>query len=107
MIKRISINIKINILGFDSGSGLPKTNKKEDLPFFWKQGDYTNQNIKDLYKEFNLDIPEIESSTIAGHVMDLAKKIPMYGETVKDNKFNYKITSHSRKQILRLEINKI
>ena len=44
------INIKINILGFDSGSGLPKTDKKEDLPFFWKQGDYTNQNIKDLEK---------------------------------------------------------
>ena len=66
-----------------------------------------NQNIKDLYKEFDLDVPEIESSTIAGHVMDLAKKIPMYGETVKDNKFKYKITSHSRKQILRLEITKI
>ena len=66
-----------------------------------------NQNIKDLYKEFDLDIPEIESSTIAGHVMDLAKKIPMYGEIVKDNKLNYKITSHSRKQILRLEITKI
>ncbi len=66
-----------------------------------------NQNIKDLYKKFDLDIPEIESSTIAGHVMDLAKKIPMYGEIVKDNKFNYKITSHSRKQILRLEITKI
>ena len=66
-----------------------------------------NQNIKDLYKKFDLDVPEIESSTIAGHVMDLAKKIPMYGETVKDNKFNYKITSHSRKQILRLEITKI
>jgi len=66
-----------------------------------------NQNIKDLYKEFDLDVPEIESSTIAGHVMDLAKKIPLYGETVKDNKFKYKITSHSRKQILRLEITKI
>ena len=66
-----------------------------------------NQNIKDLYKKFDLDLPEIESSTIAGHVMDLAKKIPMYGETIKDNKFNYKITSHSRKQILRLEITKI
>ena len=66
-----------------------------------------NQNIKDLYKKFDLDVPEIESSTIAGHVMDLAKKIPMYGEIVKDKKFNYKITSHSRKQILRLEITKI
>ena len=66
-----------------------------------------NQNIKDLYKKFDLDVPQIESSTIAGHVMDIAKKIPMYGETIKDNKFNYKITSHSRKQILRLEITKI
>ena len=66
-----------------------------------------NQNIKDLYKKFDLDVPEIESSTIAGHVMDLAKKIPMYGEIVKDSKFNYKIISHSRKQILRLEITKI
>ena len=44
------LNIKINIFGFDSGSGLPKINKKEDLPFFWKQGDYTNQRIKDLEK---------------------------------------------------------
>mgnify|MGYP003322198186 CR=1 FL=1 len=40
-------------------------------------------------------------------IMDIAKKIPMYGETIKDNKFNYKIISHSRKQILRLEITKI
>jgi Mg2+/Co2+ transporter CorB len=66
-----------------------------------------NQNIKDLYKEFNLILTESESSTIAGHVMDLAKKIPMFGEVVKDKYFSYKITSHSRKQILRLEISQI
>jgi len=66
-----------------------------------------NQNIKDLYKEFNLDLPETESSTIAGYVMDLAKKIPLYGELTKDDHFIYKTTSHSRKQILRLEISKI
>ncbi len=66
-----------------------------------------NQNIKDLYREFDLDLPESESSTIAGYIMDIAKKIPMYGEIIKDNNFSYKITSHSRKQILRLEISRI
>ena len=65
-----------------------------------------NQNIKDLYKKFNLDLPDSESSTIAGYVMDIAKKIPLYGEEIQDKNFVYKITSHSRKQILRLEISK-
>ena len=63
-----------------------------------------NQMIKDLFKEFNLEIPFSESSTIAGYVMDKAKKIPLYGETTSDDFFSYKVTSHSRKQILRLEI---
>ena len=66
-----------------------------------------NQNIKDLYRKFNLTLPESESSTIGGYIMDLAKKIPLYGEIIKDKYFAYKITSHSRKQILRLEISKI
>ena len=66
-----------------------------------------NQIIKDLYKEFNFEMPESESSTIAGYVMDLAKRIPLYGETIVDNYFSYKVTSHSRKQILRLEIKKL
>lgn len=66
-----------------------------------------NQNIKDLYREFNFNSPETESSTIGGYIMDLAKKIPLYGEIISDSKFHYKITSHSRKQILRLEISKI
>ena len=33
-------NIEINIYGFDSGGGLPETNNKYDLPFFWKTGDF-------------------------------------------------------------------
>jgi len=65
------------------------------------------QNIKDLYKEFGLDLPDTDSSTIAGYVMDIAKKIPLYGEIINDQYFAYRITSHSRKQILRLEISKI
>ena len=66
-----------------------------------------NQIIKDLYKEFNLEMPESESSTIAGYIMDIAKKIPLYGEVIDDEFFSYKVTSHSRKQILRLEISRI
>jgi len=66
-----------------------------------------NQNVKDLYKEFNLELPEIESSTIGGYIMDLAKKIPLYGETINDKYFIYKVISHSRKQILRVEISQI
>ena len=49
-IKNI-IDIKINIVGFDSGSGLPFIDNKKDLPFFWKQGDYTNKSLDKLEKE--------------------------------------------------------
>jgi Mg2+/Co2+ transporter CorB len=66
-----------------------------------------NQNVKDLYKKFNLELPDIESSTIGGYIMDLAKKIPLYGEIINDKYFNYKVISHSRKQILRVEISQI
>ena len=65
------------------------------------------QNLKDLYKKFDLDSPESDAATIGGYVMDLAKKIPLYGEIINDEYFSYKVLSHSRKQILRLEIKKI
>ena len=65
-----------------------------------------SKNIKDLFKEFSIDIPNTDAVTIGGHVMNLAKKIPLYGETIKDDFFTYKVLSHSRKQILRLEISK-
>ena len=65
------------------------------------------KNIRDLYKSFDLDPPEIESSTIAGYILDMSKKIPSYGETFKDNFFNYKVLSHSKKQISKVEISKI
>ena len=65
------------------------------------------KNLRDLYKHFDLDLPSSEASTISGHILELAKRIPLFGETVKDDYFSYKILSHSRKQILRLEITKI
>ena len=65
------------------------------------------KNIRDLYKSFDLVMPESESSTIAGYILELSKKIPLYNEVVSDQYFNYKILSHSRKQISRIEISKI
>jgi len=64
-------------------------------------------NLKELYKHFDLDPPESESSTIAGYIMEITKKIPLYGEITKDNSFSYKILSHSRKQISTIEISRI
>ena len=64
-------------------------------------------NLRDLYKNFDLEAPDSESSTIAGYILEISKKIPLYGEVVRDNVFNYKILSHSRKQISRIEIYKI
>ena len=47
------LDIKIKISGFDTGTGLPNITEKEDLPFFWKGGDYTNNKIMDLEKEYD------------------------------------------------------
>ena len=60
-----------------------------------------------MYKEFDLGPPKTDASTLGGYIMELAKKIPMYGEIITDNYFSYKVLSHSRKQILRIEITKI
>ena len=46
-------------------------------------------------------------SLAANKASAVSKKIPLYGEIVKDEFFTYKVLSHSRKQILRLEISKI
>ncbi len=65
------------------------------------------KNIRDLFKNFDLEPPECKSSTIAGYLLEISKKIPLYGENVNDKSFNYKVLSHSRKQISRIEISKI
>ena len=65
------------------------------------------QNLRDLYKHFNLDAPTSEASTISGHILEIAKRIPLFGESVKDEHFIYKVLSHSRKQISKIEITQI
>ena len=61
-------------------------------------------NLKDLYKHFDLIAPSSEASTISGQILDIAKRIPLFGEEVKDDYFNYKVLSHSRKQISKIEV---
>ena len=103
----IASNCTINKIENNHGSAFLEIKEKKFL--INSQGKIIaegDQNIKDLYREFNYELLESESSTIAGHVMDMAKKIPLYGEVVSDKFFTYKITSHSRKQILLLEISK-
>ena len=65
------------------------------------------KSLKDLYKHFDLDSPTSEASTISGHILDISKRIPLFGETVKDEYFIYKVLSHSRKQISKIEIKSI
>jgi len=65
------------------------------------------ENLKDLFKHFDLEPPKSASSTIAGYIMEKTKKIPIYGEIIKDEFFSYKILSHSRKQISTVEISRI
>ena len=71
------LDIKINIVGFDTGTGLPNSDLKEDLPYFWKQGDYTNINLKDLEKEdSSIKIYEGNiSSTIDKYILENKIKI--------------------------------
>ena len=64
-------------------------------------------NLRDLFKSFDIDPPESEASTIAGYILEISKKIPLYGEVVEDKNFSYKVLSHSRKQISRVEISRI
>ena len=66
-----------------------------------------DKNLRDLYKYFDHDLPSSDASTISGHILSLAKRIPLYGEVVKDEYFIYKILSHSRKQISKIEITPI
>ena len=66
-----------------------------------------DKNVRDLFKSFDLEPPDSEASTIAGYLLELSKKIPSYGEVFSDKSFVYKILSHSRKQISKVEITKI
>ena len=51
------------------------------------------------------NFPDNSMDTVG--VLEIAKKIPLYGEIIKDKHFSYKILSHSRRQIFTVEISKI
>ena len=64
-------------------------------------------NIRDLNKSYSWNIPDSEASTIGGFIINLTKRIPLYGEIIKYQDYRFKILSHSRKKIIKLNISKI
>lgn len=55
--KRIQkiLDMSIDIYGFDYGTGLPKTEMYEDLPFVWREGQYAS-NKEELEKKISSKI---------------------------------------------------
>tara|TARA_B100000686_G_C16709055_1_gene928034 strand:+ start:778 stop:1566 length:789 start_codon:yes stop_codon:yes gene_type:complete len=128
------IDIKINIYGFDTGEGIPKSNLKEDLPFIWKAGQYKINkeklekrvdskiyygDIKNTVEEFckinpkNISVIffdlDLYSSTAS-----FLKKINYWGKFISprvycyfDDLFNYNYVSHFNGELLAIkEFNK-
>lgn len=58
--------VKIRIVGFDTGKGLPKIDNKFDLPFYWKEGQFKH-NKEELESQTN-------SKIIYGDVKDAIGK---------------------------------
>ena len=63
-IKKL-LNIKIDIYGFDLGTGLPKPKDYRDLPYHWREGFFSmdEQNLRSILKYANLIIGNIESTS--------------------------------------------
>ena len=59
--------------------------------------------IKDLNKLYEWNLPDEDASTIGGFIINLSKRIPLYGEIIKYKNISFKILSHSRKKIIRVE----
>ena len=89
--KRIQkvLDIKIDIYGFDMGTGMPKTTIPEDLPFYWKEGQYKvdkellkkNSDSRIFYgnvKETVDDFVKIKPNTICCIFFDL----DLYSSTI-------------------------
>ena len=64
-------------------------------------------SIRDLNKNYNWDLPEEKASTIGGFIINISKRIPLYGEIIKYKNIEFKILSHSRKKVIRLKARKV
>ena len=62
--------------------------------------------IRDLNKLYGWDLPENDASTIGGLILNFVQRIPLYGEEIDYSNFKFKILSHSRKRIAKLQIKK-
>ena len=62
--------------------------------------------IVDMLLQADKDVTYVKVKPVIER-LDISKKIPSYGESFKDNFFSYKLLSHSKKQISKVEISKI
>ena len=60
------LNVKIDIYGFDLGSGLPKPKDYRDLPYHWKEG-FFSMNKNDLIKKLK------KTKLIIGNIQETSK----------------------------------
>ena len=128
------INIKINIYGFDTGEGMPKSNKPEDLPFIWKSGQFKIDkeklekriSSKIFYGDIKYTVDEfcaLKPKNISVIFFDLdlysstanfLKKINLWGQFISprvycyfDDLFNYNYVSEFNGELLAIkEFNK-
>ena len=84
---------------------------EHDSPSFSLQTDnkgniYVNGNVtlRDLNRKYNLKLPERSASTIAGFIINLAKRIPETGESFKLKKLIITVISRNQTRITKILI---
>ena len=84
---------------------------EHDSPTFSLQTDnkgniYVNGNVtlRDLNRKYNLKLPERSASTIAGFIINLAKRIPETGEIFKLKKLTITVISRNQTRITKILI---
>jgi len=60
--------------------------------------------IRDLNRQFEWDLPDTEASTIAGLVLDEARRIPEVGQTFVFHGFRFEILGRQRNQITTIKM---
>ena len=66
----------------------------------YTEADKNTPYVREADQSFKLS----DSYLNAKEILEIAKRIPLFGEEVKDDYFNYKVLSHSRKQISKIEV---
>jgi len=65
-------------------------------------------NITDINEKYRLEIPERDDyESLGGYILELAGKIPRKDETIRDEKYEYRILKATDKQIEEVEVRRL